>query len=193
MKTMKAYLLTAEGITTATLTQGDSSYTWKILPEGGQTVVIVPAGAVLSLSNPAADLKKIPFDHALGLLMATGGGGRIVTSNNSAWGERILAPCGEENIAPQVDMQHGIWVELPMGAASCRVTPAGTTDRALQMQLVYTPTTTMSTEEVAAWLVGATWLYGAPMMGAGIRYIITLVQAFGEIKANATAWGGASA
>lgn len=186
--TAKLYALTAGGACSVTLTQGQKSITWQALTEGGQTQFIVPAGATISISDPEALLSPLPanFKAALG----AGGGRTGGTASLPAQGERIV-PAEWHDTTATVTMQHATWSHIPATATQVELTPALLPGLALQMQLVYTPTELMTPQQTEAWLVGASWLYGAPMMGAGIRYVITLTEAFGEIKANATAWGGA--
>ena len=108
--------------------------------------------------------------------------------------EKVLTTDGERFVSPapsiisgitEVHMQHAVWLQVPSDAQGVNVTPANT-ENARQMQLVFTPAAII--EDSAAWLQGATWLYGAPVLGAGITYVITLTQALGEIRANATVW-----
>lgn len=187
LDTAKVYALTAAGACSVTITHGEKTITWEALSEGGQTSFIVPAGATASISDSTALLSPLPanFKAALGAGNRRTGGTNMVPEQ----GERIVTQ--EAGSTAPIVMQHGMWHVIDDTSPQVIVTPSGDSAHALQMQLVYTPTELMTPEQTEAWLVGATWLYGAPMMGAGIRYVITLIEAFGEIKANATAWGGA--
>lgn len=187
LDTAKVYALTAARACSVTLTQGDKSITWEALSDGGQTSFVVPAGATVSISDESALLSPLPanFKAALGAGNGRAGG----THMSPVQGEYILNAAHEAAVS--LPMQHASWHVIDAATTQVSVTPAGDATHALQMQLVYTPAELMTPEQTEAWLVGATWLYGAPMMGAGIRYVITLTEAFGEIKANATAWGGA--
>lgn len=187
INTAKVYALTSAGACSITLTQGNKTITWEALSEGGQTSFVVPAGATVEISDNTAILSPLPenFKAAPGAGNGRTGGTNMYPEH----GERVNVQAAGGSVS--VTMQHATWHVIDDGATQVTIIPGGNSGRALQMQLVYTPTELMTPEQTAAWLVGVTWLYGAPMMGAGIRYIITLIEAFGEIKANATAWGGA--
>lgn len=189
LDTAKVYALTAAGACSVTLTQGEQTITWEILSEGGQTSFIVPAGATAEISDPTALLSPLPanFKPALGAGNGRTGGIHMYPEQGESIG------FAEDYSSITLPMQHATWHVIDAATTQVTVTPGGDTAHALQMQLVYTPADLMTPEQTEAWLVGVTWLYGAPVMGAGIRYVITLIEAFGEIKANATAWGGAPA
>lgn len=185
--TAKTYALTAAGACSVTLTQGEKSITWEALSGGGQTCLIVPAGATIELSSPNALLSPLPanFKAALGAGGGCTGGG----TPSAAQGEHIFA-AEMVGTTAHITMQHAAWCTIPAEATLVELTPAQLPQLAVQMQLEFTPPALFTAEQTAAWLAGAEWLYGAPMMAAGVRYIITLTEAHGEIKANATVWGG---
>lgn len=185
--TAKVYALTADVACSVTLTQGEKSITWQALSQGGQTCLVVPAGATIELSAPEALLSPLPanFKAALGAGGSCTGGSATIT----AQGEHLTTADMRDTTAV-VGMQHAVWCTIPSTATQVELTPALLPQLTLQMQLDFTPDTLFTPEQTEEWLIGATWLYGAPMMVGGMRYIITLTEAFGEIKANATAWGG---
>lgn len=173
----KVYLITSQEPTTATLTKGERAITWNILPEGGQTTIIVPQGATLSLSSPSALLSRIPFEVAL----AVGNG----NSGGHATSKQGITPVAVEDETPVLQLAHEAWFSLAPMTSSCTLSPS-TAASVVQTHLVITPADTMPT----GWLTatgGAVvrWPFGELAMPAGWSYIVTLAQVGKVIFANA--------
>lgn len=184
-KYASALALTSPGACSVTLTKGKSEITWEALPEGGQTVIVVPLGASVRVSAADAILTPVPFKAALGA-----GSGSIGGAFLSAAGEPLHEAELEETTA-HITMRHATWAVLPQETETCIIRCEAAPDVAMQMQLIFAPAHSMSSPEVQAWLPGVDWLYGAPSMVAGMRYVITVTCACGQLKANATVWGEA--
>lgn len=165
--TAKLYALTAAGACSVTLTQGLKSVTWQPLRAAGQATVLVPAGAVLHVSEPEAMLSPIPFKAALGT-----GNGSAEGAGTSAVGEDICEPDEMLGSQARVVMKHATWVRLPQSAESCIVQPSADAAHACCMQLLLTP----FTDCADGWLQGVEWVGGEPSLIAGFSYIVTLVQ-----------------
>lgn len=88
---------------------------------------------------------------------------------------------------PTVTMTADAWVRLNPATTCCTVQPKASTESVTSMQLMITPAQHIT--DADAWLNGAGWLYGAPILGQGLTYIITLTQIGANIKANITVWG----
>lgn len=169
--TAKLYALTSAGACSATLTQGETSITWEALSEGGQTSIIVPAGATLSISDPTALLSPLPanFKAALGAAKGSAGGEHIA-------GESITpAICDAEHHC-HVAMGNATWHILPAPTANCTIAASTNIERAFSMQLLFTPADDMN----PGWLRVADspliWLYGEPVVLSGHTYIIGVTQ-----------------
>lgn len=181
LDTAKVYALTAAGACSVTLTQGEKSITWEALTEGGQTSFIVPAGAIVSISDETALLSPLPanFKAALGTGAASAGGEclYIATLNGTT---------------AQVEMKHAAWAQLPPETMSCTVTPS-TNGKASSMQLLFSPVDDMPEGWLSADGADIIWPYGEPAVVMGYAYVVTLVQipAGGSIKivANLTPLG----
>lgn len=178
ISTAKVYLVTSQEPCSATLTQGESVITWAALAEGGQTTVIVPAGATLELSSPAALLAPLPFEGAL----AVGNGNSGGRASHSPVG-MISTPM--EGQTPIIELAHEAWYELNAQTQSCTLIPSPKAT-IVQTHLILTPAATMP----PGWLTAADgavvrWPFGEIAMPAGWSYIITLVQVGNVILANA--------
>lgn len=178
ISTAKIYLLTSEGPTTATLTHGENSISWEALSDSGQTTIIIPAGATLTLSNPKALLSPLPFDSALAVGNGNSGG-RTASPAGVAMGTSTEA----EAI---VQLTHEQWLSLGPSTHHCTLKATKAAEIA-QTHLVLTPAATMPT----GWLTAADgavlrWPYGEIAMTTGWSYIITLLQIGNVILANAT-------
>lgn len=160
ISTTKVFLVTSQEPTSATLTHGKSMITWDVLTEGGQTTVIVPAGATLSLSSETALLSPLPatFKSA------------PAAAHPLSGGESLRLQSAE---TPELPMRHATWVQLAAEAAGCTVTPAAV-GKAVAMQLLFSPAEDVLSP--ATFFSGAEWLYKAPIMPAGYTYVITLTQ-----------------
>lgn len=193
INTAKTYALTAAGACSVTIQQGSKSITWQILPEGGQTTFIVPAGASVSISDPTALISPLPFNVALGAGNGGTGGSTHLTPEDADKLRRIPAGagtvltadgqdiCTASGTTPELAMTHASWVALSDDTKSVSLAPAGDTEHALQMQLIYTPAATV--EEAEHFITAKEgsralfrWLYGAPPLVAGYTYILTMTQ-----------------
>lgn len=177
ISTAKVYLLTAQNPTSATLTQGTTSITWEALSASGQTTVIVPPGATLTLSDPEALLSPLPFDGALAV-GNNASGGRSVQSAG-------ITPVEAEGETPSIELAHETWYKLDAATQSCRLIPSQSAC-VVQSHIVLTPADAMP----AGWLTAAgdavvRWPFGELAMPTGWSYIITLVQVGDVIIANA--------
>lgn len=177
VSTTKVYLITAQSPTTATLSQGKNTITWEALSGSGQTTVIVPAGAKLTLSNPDALLSPLPFEAALAVGNNVSGGSSVVPAG--------YTPSLVEAEAPTLELAHEAWFELNAATLSCTLIPS-VSAKVLQTHLIITPAGLMPT----GWLTAADgavvrWPFGEVAMPTGWSYIVTLVQVGNVILANA--------
>ena len=176
----KVYALTSAGACSVTLTQGNHSITWTPLTDAGQTSIIVPAGATLSIPDTGAVLSPLPatFKAALGAGTA------------STEGEMMIQADGDD-LTPVVHIQHAVWCTLPTATAGCTICPHESPTRVYSMQLLLTPAADLPT----GWLSTTDeaypvyWPFGEPLLVAGYRYCITLVQLSDMIIANMTPLG----
>lgn len=174
--TAKTYALTAAGACSVTITNGGKSITWEALPEGGQTSFIVPAGAVVSISDSSALLSPLPanFKAALGAGIGRIGGERFITASSNAPGHHALM------------MRHSAWCRLPADVSNIKISANSNESCAHSMQLLLAPAADLNT----GWLTVSTgvqlvWLYGEPVILSGHTYIIGLTQiATDKILAN---------
>lgn len=176
ISTAKVYLVTSQEPCSATLTQGESVITWEALAEGGQTTVIVPAGATLELSAPAALLSPLPFEAAL----AVGNGNSGGRASHSPVGITLTQAEGK---TPVVKLAHEAWYELNAQTQRCTLIPAGATIS--QAHLLLTPAAPMPSGWLTADGAIVRWPFGEIAMPTGWSYIITLVQVGNVILANA--------
>lgn len=191
--TAKVYALTAAGACSVTLTQGDKTITWEALHKGGQTSFVVPAGASVSLSDTTALLSPLPFKVALGAGSGSTGGAAELSPDDAEklafiplTGHMVLTAAGQtittcEEEAPTLTLQHAAWVELNDATTGVLIRAADTGERALQMQLIFTPNATVENAEhfigtEAGSPAAFRWLFGAPPLVAGYTYILTLTQ-----------------
>lgn len=178
--TAKVYALTAAGACSVTLTQGNHSITWTALSDAGQTSIIVPAGATLSIPDTGAVLSPLPATFKAAL-----GAGAAGTE-----GETVLH-AGGDAITPTVCMRHNSWSLLPATTISCAVSPRGADKRICSMQLLVAPASDLAT----GWLASSDsskpiyWPFGEPPMPSGYQYCVTLVQLPDKIIANMTPLG----
>lgn len=181
--TAKLYALTSEGACTATLTMGEKSITWDVLSEGGQTTIIVPAGATVSISGASALLSPLPanFKAALGAAVKSTGG----QSAQPMLGEQMQHLTCDDTGCCELTMRHSTWCILPQDATSCALATSGKDGLALSMQLVLTPGAHMNEGWLRAASAEVIWLYGEPIILSGHTYIIGLTQiAADKVLAN---------
>lgn len=177
ISTAKVYLAMSDEPSFATLKWGERSFTWEALSESGQTTIIVPAGATLSLSSPKALLCPLPFKFAL-------------AGSNGISGGRAARPSGItptlcESITPTITLAHEAWFALDGETKTCTLQHNADSPVA-QSHLMITPVQDLPT----GWLSPAEgsalrWAFGELAMPAGWSYIITLVQIGNIIQANA--------
>lgn len=175
--TTKVILVTSQEPTTATLTQGSTSITWTALTESGQTTIIVPAGATLSLSSPSALISPLPFEGAL----AVGSG----ISGGRAARPAGITPTELADNAPIIEMAHDAWYKLSAATQHCTLMSSSKAS-VIQTHLLISPTRALA----SGWLSAAEgcilrWPFGELAMPSGWSYIITLVQIGNVIQANA--------
>lgn len=172
--TAKLYALTSAGACTATLTMGEKSITWDVLSEGGQTTIIVPAGATVSISGASALLSPLPsnFKAALGAAVKSTEG----QSAQSLPGELLLAEVCDSAGYCKLTMQHSTWRLLPQETSGCTLTTSVREDLAISMQLMFTPGADMQQGWLHAESATLVWLYGEPVILSGHTYIIGVTQ-----------------
>lgn len=172
--TAKLYALTSAGACSVTLTQGEKSITWDALTEGGQTGIIVPAGATLTISDTAALLSPLPanFKAALGAAGKSTGG----IGSKSLAGESISPATADEHGSCSVEMSHATWCMLPPSATVCELGANRTAGIALSMTLMLTPAADMPSGWLSAGEAQLLWLYGEPTILNGHTYIIGVTQ-----------------
>lgn len=177
--TARVYLVTSPEPCSASLIQGANTITWDLLSEGGQTTVIVPPGATLNLSAPAAHLTILPETFMSAPAENHGSsGGRAAHSSG-------ITPTMVEAETPNLHLIHDAWYELNAQTKSCALTPSEKA-RIIQTHLILAPAAPMP----GGWLTAAEgavvrWPFGEIAMPAGWSYIITLVQVGKVILANA--------
>lgn len=172
--TAKVYALTAAGACSVTLTQGTQSVTWQALSAAGQTTILVPRDASISVSATDAILSPLPFKAALGTGNGSSGG-----AYTAAAGEPIVSVDSEGADLCNISMKHASWAFAQPNTTRCRLLPQQDNTHAFSMQLVLTPATDMT----FGWLQIADgsdalleWVGGEPSIVAGFSYIVTLVQ-----------------
>lgn len=181
--TAKLYALTSAGACSVTLTQGEKSITWDALAEGGQTGIIVPAGATITVSDSAALLSPLPanFKAALGAGSVSAGG----IGSKPLAGESIFPTTADEHGNCPVEVRHATWRVLPASTTTCELSADKTDGLALSMQLMLTPAADMPTGWLSAGAAQLVWLYGEPVILSGHTYIIGVTQiAPNKILAN---------
>lgn len=167
--TAKVYALTAAGACSVTLTQGDHSVTWQALREAGQTTVLVPAGAALSLSDEGALLSPMPFKAALGTGNGSAGG-----AEQHAAGEPLSEPVVTDTSAAAM-MRHNTWCRIPADVLSVTITAEMEEQKAQCMQLLLCPAADLPLGWLSAEHAVLTWPFGEPVLVQGFAYVVTLV------------------
>lgn len=91
----RLFALTSSSACSVTMTQDGKAHTWQALPDGGgQTTFIIPAGAVVELSDEKALLSPLPFNVALGA-----GSGSVGGSITAEMQKMLPLTAAENNLA----------------------------------------------------------------------------------------------